>query len=116
MNPEWTRKFIELVKSGASLKAYKRKLGLSKVELQYHLGRLAEYEAALESPVVGREDVVKKVERVKAIIEEVLQPELDEPEELYEPEELDEPEELELTTEETEQEEVEEDEPEDEID
>ena len=49
MNLQWARTFVELVKAGASLKAYQKKLGLSREQLQVHLGKLAEYEALLET-------------------------------------------------------------------
>jgi hypothetical protein len=47
MNLKQKKLFVELVKTGAPLKAYQKKLGLNKDTLQHHLGKLAEYEAEL---------------------------------------------------------------------
>jgi len=52
MNLEWKKLFVELVKSGAQLKAYQKKLGLNKESLKLHLGKLAEYETELSSKAV----------------------------------------------------------------
>lgn len=74
MNPEWTKKFIELVKTGAPLKAYKKKLGLDKEGIQYHLGRLVEYEAALEAPAEEQRTLKQKVKtgKVHSILETIV--------------------------------------------
>ena len=48
MNLEQKKLFVELVKAGAPLKAYQKKLGLNKEGLQLHLGKLAEYEEDLK--------------------------------------------------------------------
>ena len=75
MNPEWVKSFVELVKSGAPIKAYQKKLGLDKEGLQYHLARLAEYEASLEckkvvvKPKVG--EIQKKTSIVKSVLDKV---------------------------------------------
>ena len=74
MNLEWTRVFVELVKSGAPLKAYQKKLGLNKEGLQLHLGKLAEYEAALEpkkTEVEKAKPVEKKASKVLGLIKKV---------------------------------------------
>ncbi len=48
MNLQWAKTFVELVKAGAPLKAYQKKLGLNKEGVQTHLAKLAEYEASLK--------------------------------------------------------------------
>jgi len=67
MNPEWTKKFIELVKSGAPIKAYQKKLGLNKEGLQYHLGRLAEYEAQLQEKPKAKPPTTKELSNKKKV-------------------------------------------------
>jgi len=76
MNHEWMREFVQLVKSGAQMKAYQKKLGLDRAGLKYHLGRLAEYEASLEpkkaeAPRAKPAEVEKKVEKVKSVLKKV---------------------------------------------
>lgn len=96
MNPEWVKEFIKLVKTGAPIKAYQKKLGLNRAGLQYHLGRLAEYEASLEVPADKQRltEVKKKIEKVHSVIETIVKktedvepeeemPEIDYPEEVF---------------------------------
>jgi len=70
MNPEWVRKFVELVKTNAPIKAYQKRLGLTRSQLKYHLGRLAEYEASLSAPQ-EHSPVEKKVEKVHSILDAI---------------------------------------------
>lgn len=75
MNPEWTREFVRLVKSGAPIKAYQKKLGLNKEGLQYHLGRMPEYEASLEPKKAEdkkSKPIEKKVAKVDSVLESVV--------------------------------------------
>ncbi len=51
MTKEWMKQFIDLVKSGAQFKAYQRYLGLDRAGVKAHLGKLPEYEKALEEKV-----------------------------------------------------------------
>jgi hypothetical protein len=76
MNPQWIKKFVELVKAGASAKAYQKKLGLNREGLKFHLSRLAEYEASLEPKKTAvstpkAEAIEKKVSRVKSVLDKV---------------------------------------------
>lgn len=82
---EHMRKFVDLVKSSAGLRAY-RSLGLGRAGIQHHLQYLAEYEKVLAEPekkpeslkvekkpkVVAKKTVVRKKE-VKDV-EEGVQP------------------------------------------
>jgi hypothetical protein len=75
MNPEWIREFVRLVKAGAPIKAYQKKLGLNKEGLQYHLGRLAEYEASLEvkkAEVKRVKPTEKKVAKIVSLIKDAV--------------------------------------------
>lgn len=62
MKKDWLKQFIKMVKIGAPMKAFEKKLGLSKKELDFHLKHLAEYEALVASEP---EDISVKKKKTK---------------------------------------------------
>lgn len=79
------KRFVELVKSGAPLKAYVRELGFSKSDLNYHLSLLSSYEEELKPKLQVISETVelgKFPEKKQSISEEVVK---DIPKELESP-------------------------------
>ena len=63
---EFAKKFLELVYSNASMKVYKKTLGLNKDAYDYHMGRLEYYNELLKpAKVVAKPKVVEKPKAAK---------------------------------------------------